>query len=166
MSKRNDKLKEKLNALKPSIPTNTRSKALKMKEDGQRVSPVKPKRQEAPAVSNKPESPPEIETTLRERKPEIPKTEPGEKTEVKGGAGGPLNAQSFSFAYAFILSDLMQDNLASLSRIREVMITEANTMSSMCMKSCWKSVAACYNTAFRTCGFYTQSPFGKWPFKM
>lgn len=166
MSKRNDKLKEKLNALKPSIPTNTRNQANKMKEEGQQVSAVKPKRQESPAVSKKSEAPPEIKMTLQENKPEIPQTEPGKGAEVKGEAGGVLKEQRLSFEYAFIFSDLIQENVASLSRIRDVIIAEANTMSSMCMKSCWKSVAACHDTAFKACGLFTPCSVGKWPFKL
>lgn len=160
MSKRNDKLREKLNSLKPSIPTNTRGQAIKKKKEGQRVSPSKPERQESNAVSKRPEASPEIKMILQEKKPEI------SNAEVKGHATGPSNGQRLSFEYAFILSDLMQENLASWSRIREVMLAEANTISSMYMKSCWKSVAACYDTVFRTCGFYTKSPFGNWSFKM
>lgn len=182
MTRKSDKLKDKLNALKPSIPTNTRGEG--PREEQMPAGPARAGRRAAPAAPKKPAAPPEIKIKVPEEKPgapairikvqegktEAPAARPAEKAPEKApekiSAGGPGKQEKFfALESAFIFSDLVLENLASLNRMRDVMIVEANNINSMCVKGCWKSVAACYDAALNACGLFAPCSFGKWPFK-
>lgn len=159
MTKRNEKLKDKLNALKPSIPTNTRG------EGGLQAGPAKARRRNT-AAPRKTEDPPKVKVDIQEEKPAVPAVKPVEKTREKGSAGESAKEERlFTFGYAFFLPGLMQQNLACFTRMRDAMLTEANNMNSMYLKNCWQNMAACYEAALKACGFFSPCSFGKWPFK-
>jgi len=168
MAKKKDILREKLNALKPSIPTNTRDKAIKEAET--KVQPVpdaKTKPQDMPAVKLK--SPAKTQLIVKinpqETRQTAPTTKPEQKSSPKGAVSAPpTEGKRFTFNNTFILPALMQENLASFNRIQDVMIDEMNNINKMYINSCRQCVGICYETIRDTCTLFTQCPVGKWPF--
>lgn len=159
MSKRKDMLRDKLNALKPSIPTNTRA----VRETGTNAQPAT--KREKPAKRKPAEDPAGIKINIPEKDAAAAVSQPDLKQGPKEAKGRLGQEKRFSFDYAFIYSDLMQENLASFNRIRDVIVGEANNMNNMYIKSCWKSLEIGCEAIRKTCGLFTPFPIGKWPFQ-
>lgn len=156
MSRRKDMLRDKLNALKPSIPTNTRP----VKETGadappaaRRARPAKKKPQAAQAgskVKTMDENPP-----AAANQPELNRA-PNEAGDAP---------KTYTFDYIFIYSDLMKENLDSFNRMRDTMVSEANNINNIYIKSCWKSVEIGFEAFRKVCSLFTPFRPGKWPFQ-
>jgi hypothetical protein len=157
MSKRKDMLRDKLNALKPSIPTNTRGEVFKAAESPAGMG-EKPAKGEHPASQPK-----KVKITVLDKESASPRPEP--KPEPKEGDGRARREKSFSFDYFFVYPDLMQENIASFNRICDVMIKEANNMNNMCVSSCWKMVEISCDAVRKSCSLFAPFPMGKWPFQ-
>lgn len=147
MSKRSDMLRDKLNALKPSIPTNTRGEAAGAAETPA-VKEAKPAKRKPPGSRPK-----KVKITVLDKG-----TAAAAMPEPKPESERARREKSFSFDYFFVYPDLMQENIASLNRIRDVMIEEANNMNNTCVQSCWKMVEIGCDAVRRACSLFAPFP--------
>lgn len=156
MAKKKDLLRDKLNALNPSIPTNTRGEAARETRFVESAADLKsrPRRKKAPKAkvpavkrSAPPRPSPEIEAR--------PATAPQEAPHPS-----PRNENPNPFADPFLFSALMQENLVALNRMREAMVS----INSLFFDSCRRYAGLCFENLTKGCFCYPRLPAGKWPF--
>lgn len=156
MAKKKDLLRDKLNALNPSIPTNTRGETAREPHAGGPVAGLKsgPRRKTAPKAKAPAVKMPEP------AKPS-PEMKPGPEV-ARQGAPGPFPGKEDAnpFAGSFLFSALMQENLVALNRMRETMAT----MNSLFFDSCRRCAGLCFENLTKGCFCHTRWPAGKWPF--
>ncbi len=156
MSKRKDMLRDKLNALKPSIPTNTRP----VKETG---ADARPAAKRARSAKKKPEAPQSgIQNSFLNENPPAASNQPEINQAPNEARERP---KPYVFDGIFNYSDLMKENLDSFNRMRDVMVREANNINNLYIKSCWKSVEIGFEAFRRACSLITPFQPGKWPFQ-
>jgi len=159
MAKKSEMLKDKLNALKPSIPTNTRGEV-----ESQPVRETELKKKPMPAKSPKKEQP-KVKINIHLETPD--KKEESSPGPVSASQENRREDKLFIFESAFIFPELVQENIASFNRIRDLVIEETNNLNNFYLQSCWKGVGICYEAIRKTCfaPFPPPFPIGKWPFK-
>lgn len=150
MPRKKDMLRDKLNALKPSIPTKTRIAAAGTKEKTASAAGAKPQKKR-PAKKARAEALPSDTMKIQETKPEEPK-KPDEVVK------GPENEEKkFAFA-AFCFPFMIQENLAPLARLRNIMTEEINRL--------FLHNLGIYCEFLRNaCNLFTRSPMVRWPFQ-
>lgn len=137
MASKKDLLKEKLSALKPSVPTSTRDDSPREKAAAGQ-DPAAGKKQELAATAI-PAKPPKAQ-------PNVP----------------PPSDPAFVFENAFLCLELMNRNAASLARMRDVIIEEMNNINRNHVSNCRQCLEAYNKTIMNTCAAFTSF---KWPFK-
>ncbi len=153
MAKKSEMLKDKLNALKPSIPTNTRSEGESPHETSakkQKMPVNGPQKKHSKIKIN-------IQAEAQDRKEE---SKPGP---VSASRESRKEEKLYIFEGAFIIPELVQENIASFNRVRNLMIEETSNLNNIFLKSCWKGMGSCYEAIRQTC--FPLLPTGKWPFK-
>jgi hypothetical protein len=155
MAKRKDMLKDKLNALNPSIPTSTRGEietaaqpAPEAMKKMQRNSAMKPKAQAGNQT--------EVKINIRAKTAEAPqmKTEAKPEPQQTGGRQSD-GGKSFTCEYAFIFPALMQANINACNRMRDLMIEQAMNLNIMYVGNYWKSLDVVYKNCKNACDLFT-----------
>lgn len=158
MAKKKDLLRDKLNALNPSIPTNTRGEAAKETRSGEPAADLKSRLRQKTAPKAKPPA---------GKKPAPAKPSPEMKpgpAAVPQEAPGPFHRDEDTnpFAAPFLFSALMQENLAALSRMREAIVS----INSLFFDGYRRCAGLCLENLTRGCFCYPRLPAGKWPFML
>ncbi len=156
MAKKKDLLRDKLNALNPSTPTNTRGETAKEPRADEPAAGLKsrPGRKTAPKAKT-----PSVKMQApAEPSPEM-KPEPAAASQEAPGPF-PRKEDANPFAGPFLFSALMQENLVALNRMREAMVT----MNSLFFDTCRRCAGLCFENLTKGCFCYPRWPAGKWPF--
>src|SRR5512137_2210285 len=115
MANKKDLLRDKLNALNPSIPTNTRGEAAKKTRSGESAAGLKSKPLRKTAAKAK--APAGKRPTPARPAPEMGRGPAAAPQEPPGPVPRKENANPF--AGPFLFSTLMQENLVALNSVRE-----------------------------------------------
>lgn len=156
MANKKELLRDKLNALNPNIPTNTRGGAAKETRSGDPAADLKsrPRKKTAPIAKTPAEKKPAPAKPSLEMKPEpaaAPKEAPGPS---------PRNEDANLFAGPFLFPALMQENLVALSRMREALVS----IHSSLFDSYRRCAGLCLENLTKGCFCYPRLPGRKWPF--
>jgi hypothetical protein len=166
MAKSKDLLRDKLSALNPGVPTNTRGETARQREA---------------------QSPPDADADTRGKtaaaanmkmafKSDI-KIESRQKPEAASGDGlgpkpvpkadfndTPQEEERPAFGCALVIPALFHEHVASLGRIQEAMVAEAGNMQRFYLRNWLQGMETCFETTRRTCTLFPPFLNWKWPF--
>ena len=156
MAKKKELLRDKLNALNPSIPTNTRGEAAKETRFGETAANLKsrPRRKTAP----KTKTPAGKRPAQARPSPEMGPGPAAAPQEALGPSPRKENANPFASPFPF--SALMQENLVAFNRVREAIVS----INSSFFNSYRRCAGLCLENLTKGCFCYPRLPVGKWPF--